>query len=148
MILDFNIVHTLSLLENLEQFMNNSNFNIHFFKVRSYIKLLCIKSILLIFLTLLYLGYFSSNLYGIRVENQFNTDIWDNVFLLALIGFIFIYALFSLLVILFNLPTSSVFEQKMEEVMNFQKLVLKLQTVLTLYSICTLWLGQERKSLI
>ena len=47
------------------------------------------KSILLIFLTLLYLGYFSSNLYGIRAENQFNTDIWDNVFLLALIGFIF-----------------------------------------------------------
>lgn len=87
------------------------------------------KSILLIFLTLLYLGYFSSNLYGIiRGDTQFNTDVWDNVFLLSLIAFIFIYALFSLLVILFNLPTSSVFEQKLEEVMNFQKLSQSIQT--------------------
>ncbi|MDH5474910.1 MAG: GAF domain-containing protein [Cyclobacteriaceae bacterium] len=87
------------------------------------------KSILLIFLTLLYLGYFSSNLYGIiSVENQFNTDLWDNVFLLSLIAFIFIYALFSLLVILFNLPTSSVFEKKLEEVLNFQKLSQSIQT--------------------
>lgn len=86
------------------------------------------KSILLIFLTLLYLGYFSSNLYGIRIENQFNTDVWDNVFLLSLIAFIFIYALFSLLVILFNLPTSSVFEQKLAEVVNFQKLSKSIQT--------------------
>lgn len=87
------------------------------------------KSILLIFLTLLYLGYFSSNLYGIiSVENQFNTDLWDNVFLLSLIAFIFIYALFSLLVILFNLPTSSVFEKKLEEVVNFQKLSQSIQT--------------------
>ncbi|MDH5367005.1 MAG: PP2C family protein-serine/threonine phosphatase [Cyclobacteriaceae bacterium] len=87
------------------------------------------KSILLIFLTLLYLGYFSSNLYGlINAENQFNTNLWDNVFLLSLIAFIFIYALFSLLVILFNLPTSSVFEKKLEEVVNFQKLSQSIQT--------------------
>lgn len=86
------------------------------------------KSILLILLTLLYLGYFSSNLYNFSTLYEHITDIWDNVFLLALIAFIFIYALFSLLVILFNLPTSSVFEQKLEEVMNFQKLSQSMQT--------------------
>jgi serine phosphatase RsbU (regulator of sigma subunit) len=40
----------------------------------------------------------------------------------ALYIFTITYCLFSVLVILFNLPTSSVFEQKLVEVINFQKL--------------------------
>ena len=87
------------------------------------------KSILLILLVLLYLGYFANTLFGsIDPEIAITNTIWGNVFLVALITFTFIYALFSLLVILFNLPTSSVFEQKLEEVLNFQKLSQSIQT--------------------
>ncbi|MCH7402561.1 GAF domain-containing SpoIIE family protein phosphatase [Belliella kenyensis] len=49
-------------------------------------------------------------------------NLTDNLFLLALFAFVFIYSLFSFLVTLFNLPTSSVFEQKLVEAINFQRL--------------------------
>ena len=42
--------------------------------------------------------------------------------------FVGIYAVFSFLVILFNLPTTSVFEQKLEEVVNFQRISQSIQT--------------------
>jgi phosphoserine phosphatase RsbU/P len=51
----------------------------------------------------------------------------DNLYLLGLFGFVFIYALFSFLVTLFNLPTSSVFEQKLTEAINFQRLSQSIQ---------------------
>ncbi|WP_215224303.1 GAF domain-containing SpoIIE family protein phosphatase [Echinicola shivajiensis] len=54
-------------------------------------------------------------------------NLTDNLFLLGLFGFVFIYALFSFLVTLFNLPTSSVFEQKLTEAINFQKLSQSIQ---------------------
>ena len=54
-------------------------------------------------------------------------NLMDNLFLLGLFGFVFIYALFGLLVTLFNLPTSSVFEQKLTEAINFQKLSQSIQ---------------------
>jgi len=86
------------------------------------------KSILLIVLVLLYLGYFANSLFNPMNPNvEISNTIWNNVFLLSVITFTFIYALFSLLVILFNLPTSSVFEQKLEEVVNFQKLSQSIQ---------------------
>ncbi|WKN32620.1 SpoIIE family protein phosphatase [Porifericola rhodea] len=50
------------------------------------------------------------------------TDMMNVAYILAMFGFTFVYNIFSLLVILFNLPTSSVFEQKLEEVINFQRL--------------------------
>jgi len=46
---------------------------------------------------------------------------------MALFGFVFAYGLFSFLVTLFNLPTSSVFEQKLTEAINFQKLSQSIQ---------------------
>ncbi|SNS08959.1 Stage II sporulation protein E (SpoIIE) [Belliella buryatensis] len=49
-------------------------------------------------------------------------NLTDNLFLLSLFGFVFIYSIFSFLVTLFNLPTSSVFEQKLVEAINFQRL--------------------------
>jgi serine phosphatase RsbU (regulator of sigma subunit) len=49
-------------------------------------------------------------------------NLTDNLFLIGLFAFVFIYALFSFLVTLFNLPTSSVFEQKLVEAINFQRL--------------------------
>jgi len=86
------------------------------------------KSILLILLVLLYLGYFFGNLLRFATNNPLTTNILENVFIIALFSFVFMYSLFSLLVILFNLPTSSVFEQKLDEVMNFQKLSQSIQT--------------------
>lgn len=91
------------------------------------------KSILLILLAMFYLSYFAFTLYVSASELNEPTmgqvlDFRENVFITAVLAFIFIYALFSLLVILFNLPTSSVFEQKLEEVVNFQRLSQSIQT--------------------
>ena len=90
------------------------------------------KSILLIALAMFYLGYFVWTLYMLSIDivavNNTFLDFRDNVFIISIMSFIFIYALFSLLVILFNLPTSSVFEQKLEEVVNFQRLSQSIQT--------------------
>jgi sigma-B regulation protein RsbU (phosphoserine phosphatase) len=91
------------------------------------------KSILLILLAMFYLVYFTFILYS--YSNQLNNitagqflNVQENVFITSILTFIFTYALFSLLVILFNLPTSSVFEQKLEEVVNFQRLSQSIQT--------------------
>ncbi|HNP17381.1 MAG TPA: SpoIIE family protein phosphatase [Fulvivirga sp.] len=90
------------------------------------------KGILLIALAMFYLGYFSFTLTGFAVDISVGTnafqDFRESVFFISLMIFIFVYALFSLLVILFNLPTSSVFEQKLEEVVNFQRLSQSIQT--------------------
>ncbi|MDN5204026.1 SpoIIE family protein phosphatase [Fulvivirgaceae bacterium BMA10] len=87
------------------------------------------KSILLITLTLLYLSYFFINLksYSTEYSRILVTDLVNNLFVLAVFGFTFLYCIFSLLVILFNLPTSSVFEQKLEDVINFQRLSQSIQ---------------------
>ena len=88
-----------------------------------------LKSILLIVLILLYLSYFFINLntYSSEYGNVIITDLINNVFVLSLFGFILIYSVFSVLVLLFNLPTSSVFEQKFGDVANFQRLTQTLQ---------------------
>jgi len=86
------------------------------------------KSILLILLVILYLGFFLQNLVLYATNNTLTSNVLDNTFIIALLTFVFVYSFFSLLVILFNLPTSSVFEQKLEEVINFQKLSQSIQT--------------------
>jgi serine phosphatase RsbU (regulator of sigma subunit) len=80
------------------------------------------KSILLNLLITLYFSYlvFYLNFLSNKEILVFNLN--DNLTIFALFVFVFIYAIFSVLVILFNLPTSSVFEQKLEEVLNFQRL--------------------------
>ncbi|WP_296620060.1 SpoIIE family protein phosphatase [Marivirga sp.] len=85
------------------------------------------RSILLLALVILYLYYFINNLFGFSQEFNLIMDLLDNVFILSIAGFIFLYALISILVILFNLPTSSVFEQKISEVLNFQRLSQSIQ---------------------
>ncbi len=80
------------------------------------------KGILFILLSGIYLSHF------LRILNWFSeTDILvinmlNQVFVLGLFGFLFAYAAISILVTLFNLPTSSVFEQKLKEAIDFQKL--------------------------
>lgn len=87
------------------------------------------KSIIIMLAISIFLALFLINLYSFR-ENYYSlyelpllpVDMLNVAFILALFGFTFVYNIFSLLVILFNLPTSSVFEQKLEEVINFQRL--------------------------
>lgn len=82
------------------------------------------KSILLIILIGLYIGYFYTILDNYEGNNGF-VPVFSalNVFSIgALFFFALVYCIFSVLVILFNLPTSSVFEQKIVEAVNFQRL--------------------------
>jgi serine phosphatase RsbU (regulator of sigma subunit) len=89
-------------------------------------------SLLLLLLTIFYLIYFfytvlmSSD--GLGEQTSAFVRFQEHVFNIALIAFVLTYITFSFLVILFNLPTSSVFEQKLEEVVNFQRISQSIQT--------------------
>lgn len=89
-------------------------------------------SLLLLLLTIFYLGYglfTSSNLaYIISKTSPHFADYTSHIFILSIIIFVALYSIFSFLVILFNLPTTSVFEQKLEEVVNFQRISQSIQT--------------------
>lgn len=89
-------------------------------------------SLLLLLLTIFYLlyGFYTvSSLFetlGAQTTDFINYR--SHIFILSLIIFVSIYSIFSFLVILFNLPTTSVFEQKLEEVVNFQRISQSIQT--------------------
>jgi phosphoserine phosphatase RsbU/P len=89
-------------------------------------------SLLLLLLTFFYIGYFYytvsrlSKLINDQAATFMGFD--EHVFNLCLLFFVLTYSVFSFLVILFNLPTSSVFEQKLEEVVNFQRISQSIQT--------------------
>jgi phosphoserine phosphatase RsbU/P len=89
-------------------------------------------SLLLLLLTVFYLLYIiytnSSLSESIGNSSPYFTEYRYHIFILSLIVFVTIYSIFSFLVILFNLPTTSVFEQKLEEVVNFQRISQSIQT--------------------
>ena len=92
-------------------------------------------SLLLLLLTifyLLYLIYTNRTLVTVLGQAmpsmQMLTDYQEHIFILSVIVFVTVYSIFSFLVILFNLPTTSVFEQKLEEVVNFQRISQSIQT--------------------
>lgn len=89
-------------------------------------------SLLLLLLTIFYQMYIlytnSAMADTINGMTPYFTDYRSHVFLLSLTVFVTIYSIFSFLVILFNLPTTSVFEQKLEEVVNFQRISQSIQT--------------------
>ncbi|MFN0048675.1 MAG: GAF domain-containing SpoIIE family protein phosphatase [Cytophagales bacterium] len=62
------------------------------------------------------------NIINFSIEHALVTDLTNNVLIITLFTFVSVYSLLSILVLLFNLPTSSVFERKFGEVMQFQKL--------------------------
>jgi sigma-B regulation protein RsbU (phosphoserine phosphatase) len=68
------------------------------------------------------IAYFS--FFGIvyRADTLILLNVADNLFLLALLAFCLFYSLLSCLVIFFNLPTSSVYEKKWQEVQGFYRL--------------------------
>ena len=85
------------------------------------------KTILFLFLILLSATLLFYRILAYGNEERFQINLTDNLFLMALFGFVMVYGLFSFLVTLFNLPTSSVFEQKLKEALNFQKLSQSIQ---------------------
>lgn len=80
------------------------------------------KGILFIVLIIVYNWYFFKTLIFFSEKTPLIRDLLNSVFVLSLFGFILIYSVVSVLVILFNLPTTSVFEKKLEEAVNFQRL--------------------------
>jgi phosphoserine phosphatase RsbU/P len=80
------------------------------------------KSILFILISGVYVYNFFKTLDSFSTSGQLSIDLMDRVFIVGLFVFIILYAVVSILVTLFNLPTSSVFEKKMQEAMDFQKL--------------------------
>jgi sigma-B regulation protein RsbU (phosphoserine phosphatase) len=89
-------------------------------------------SLLLIMLTFFYVAYFfyTVNHWSSIISEQSHVvaDFTSHIFNFSLFSFVLMYAIFSFLVITFNLPTSSVFEQKLEEVVNFQRISQSIQT--------------------
>lgn len=89
-------------------------------------------SLLLLLLTIFYLLYgFYTNSSQAQLVFGDETGFVDyrvHMFMVSIMSFVTIYAIFSFLVILFNLPTTSVFEQKLEEVVNFQRISQSIQT--------------------
>ncbi|PIB36820.1 serine/threonine protein phosphatase [Reichenbachiella sp. 5M10] len=80
------------------------------------------RSLLFILLVVIYTWYFIRTLMFYAEHTSLVRDLLDSVFVLSVITFIVVYALISFLVILFNLPTTSVFERKIKEAVNFQRL--------------------------
>lgn len=86
-------------------------------------------SLLLLLLTIFYLGYLAyTNTSAVEQVKLGFTDHRSHLFIQSVMVFVTIYSIFSFLVILFNLPTTSVFEQKLEEVVNFQRISQSIQT--------------------
>ena len=89
-------------------------------------------SLLLLLLTFFYISYFFYTVTNqseiIRQQSASFAVFGSHIFNLSLFTFVLMYSIFSFLVIMFNLPTSSVFEQKLEEVVNFQRISQSIQT--------------------
>lgn len=85
------------------------------------------KSLLFLFLIIASCIFLFSQTLEFSNKEIYPVNLTDNLFLISLFGFILIYAIFSFLVTLFNLPTSSVFEQKLTEAISFQRLSQSIQ---------------------
>lgn len=83
-------------------------------------------------LLLIFISSFTFLFFRTVIVHSYNphltTDLTHSVYILAIGAFVLFYSLFAVLVILFNLPTTSVMESKIEEVMSFQRLAQVLQT--------------------
>jgi sigma-B regulation protein RsbU (phosphoserine phosphatase) len=85
------------------------------------------QSISLIFLIILICSTFLQQIYENYLSKELILNLADNVFIMAISAFLLLNGFSGLLVLFFNLPTSSVFEQKFGEVMIFQKLSQSIQ---------------------
>ncbi|MCC5937751.1 MAG: serine/threonine-protein phosphatase [Lunatimonas sp.] len=85
------------------------------------------KSLLFLAIIIFSAAYLLYQLIEYVLQNEFSVNLTENLFIMGLFAFVLIYSIFSFLVTLFNLPTSSVFEQKLVEAINFQKLSQSIQ---------------------
>ncbi len=85
------------------------------------------KTLLFLFLIIASCIFLFSRTLEFTYSETYPVNLTDNLFLISLFGFILIYSIFSFLVTLFNLPTSSVFEQKLTEAISFQRLSQSIQ---------------------
>ncbi len=81
-----------------------------------------IKASIFLSFILIFSCIFIFILYHFDSFSSIGTSLSQNIFLISLLIFITIYALISVLVLLFNLPTSSVFEQKFSEILQLQRI--------------------------
>lgn len=81
-----------------------------------------LKSMLFVLLSGIYLWHFLTVILEFRETGHLIFDLYNSVFAIGLFIFCFLYTGISVLVTLFNLPTSSVFERKLKEAVDFQKL--------------------------
>lgn len=85
------------------------------------------QSILLIVLIIIISSTFLQQIFDQHFGKLLIIDLAHNIFILGVFCFLLINCFSSMLVLFFNLPTSSVFEQKFGEVMIFQKLSQSIQ---------------------
>jgi phosphoserine phosphatase RsbU/P len=85
------------------------------------------QSILLLLFIAVFAYYFFYTVISHVYNPYYTTQLMHSVYILAMFVFVIFYSIFSLLVILFNLPTGAVFERKVEEIINFQRLAQSLQ---------------------
>ena len=85
------------------------------------------QCILFTFLIIFISCTFIQEIFDNQTDKHLVINLADNIFILAVFSFIILNCFSSLLVLFFNLPTSSVFEQKFGEVMLFQKLSQSIQ---------------------
>ncbi|SFG89738.1 GAF domain-containing SpoIIE family protein phosphatase [Pontibacter chinhatensis] len=85
------------------------------------------RSLVLLGAILLSCYIFIRFFYNMADNEQLTVDYTDVGFLLLAMLFVGLYTLAAFLVSLFSLPTSSVFEQKSEDLLNFQRLSLSIQ---------------------
>lgn len=85
------------------------------------------KSLLFLSIIIVALGFLLWYTFSRESESSYPVNLTGNLFLISLFWFVLVYAVLSFLVTLFNLPTSSVFEQKLTEAINFQRLSQSIQ---------------------
>lgn len=92
-------------------------------------KLTALMLLMFILFYLIYLAYTSGSVVSRLYDTEAGmVDHRDHLLLITVFIFITMYSAFSFLVILFNLPTSSAFEQKLEEAISFQRISQSIQT--------------------
>src|SRR5690606_22216642 len=85
------------------------------------------RSILLLLALLISCGIFGWYFQELSGEQELVTDHFEHPFVLLMLFFVLFYTFISLLVAVFSLPTSSVFEQKRDDLMNIQRLSQSIQ---------------------
>ncbi len=86
-----------------------------------------IESIILLIFILLYGGYFLFIVERYYLKGVVLIDLATSIYALSIMSFVILYAFMSILVVIFNIPTTSVFEKKLNDIITFQELTQTLQ---------------------